>query len=284
MKVNVELLVEALPYIVEFKNSIIVVKYGGSVMLDDELKQSFCRDVVLLKHLGIHPVIVHGGGKKISEVMERLNKKPEFFKGQRVTDQETIEIVEMVLSGVINKEIVFNIIRNGGKAVGISGKDNFTIKAKKKFLEDNFDIGFVGDVERVDPYLILSLINDGFIPVVSPVGVDEKGNSYNINADDVTAEIAVALKAKKAIYLTDVDGIYRDINDKSSLISTVTIKELEDLINLGIVKEGMIPKAVSMIKAIERGVEKVHIVNGKIKHSLLMEIFTDQGIGTQITI
>ncbi len=281
---NVEILVEALPYIIEFKNTIIVIKYGGSVMTDEELKQSFCKDVVLLKHLGIHPVIVHGGGKKISEFMERLNKKPKFIQGQRVTDKETVEIVEMILSGIINKELVFNIIKNGGKAVGISGKDNFTIKAKKKFLENNFDIGFVGEVEKIEPSLIISLINDGFIPVISPVGVDEKGNSYNVNADDVTAEIAVSLKAEKIIYLTDVDGIYRDINDKNSLISSITVKELTNLVESGNLKEGMIPKALSMIKAIERGVKKVHIINGKIKHSLLIEIFTNQGIGTQITI
>ncbi len=281
---NVEILVEALPYIIKFKDSIIVIKYGGSVMIDEKLKQSFCKDVVLLKHLGIHPVIVHGGGKKISELMEKLNKKPTFVKGQRVTDEETVEIVEMVLSGTINKELVFNIIKNGGKAVGISGKDNFTIKAKKKVLDNEIDIGFVGEVEKIEPSLIISLIEDGFIPVISPVGVDEEGNSYNINADDVTAEIAVALKAEKLIYLTDVNGIYKDINDQNTFIPSLTIRELYELVDSGIIKEGMIPKAISMIKAIERGVKKVHLVNGKIEHSLLIEIFTDEGIGTQITV
>lgn len=253
---NVEILVEALPYIIKFKDSIIVIKYGGSVMIDEKLKQSFCKDVVLLKHLGIHPVIVHGGGKKISELMEKLNKKPTFVKGQRVTDEETVEIVEMVLSGTINKELVFNIIKNGGKAVGISGKDNFTIKAKKKVLDNEIDIGFVGEVEKIEPSLIISLIEDGFIPVISPVGVDEEGNSYNINADDVTAEIAVALKAEKLIYLTDVNGIYKDINDQNTFIPSLTIRELYELVDSGIIKEGMIPKAISMIKAIERGVKK----------------------------
>lgn len=284
MKKSVELLVEALPYIIKFKDTIIVIKYGGSVMVDEDLKQSFCKDVVLLKHLGIHPVIVHGGGKKITELMEKLNKKPEFVKGQRVTDKETVELVEMVLSGTINKELVFNIIKNGGKAVGISGKDNFTIKAKKKIIEGEIDIGFVGEVESIEPSLIVSLVQDGFIPVISPVGVDEEGNSYNINADDVTAEVAVSLKAEKLIYLTDVNGIYRDINDDTTFIPSITINELKDLVDSGVIKEGMIPKAMSMIKAIERGVSKVHIINGKIKHSLLIEILTDEGIGTQITI
>lgn len=280
---NVEILVQALPYILKFKDSVIVIKYGGSVMVDEELKETFCKDIVLLKHLGIHPVIVHGGGKKISEVMGKLNKKPEFIKGQRVTDKETVEIVEMVLSGIINKDLVFRIIRNGGKAVGISGKDNFTIKAKKKTVEGDVDLGYVGEVERVDPYLINSLVEDGFIPVISPVGVDEEGNSYNINADDVSAEVAAALKAEKLIYLTDVNGIYRDIGDEKSLISSITTSELKELVETSTIKEGMIPKAMSMIKAIERGVKKIHIINGKIKHSILIEIFTDEGIGTQIT-
>ncbi|MEN2997851.1 MAG: acetylglutamate kinase [Brevinematia bacterium] len=284
MKERVETLIQALPYIVKFKGTIIVIKYGGSVMIDEELKQSFCEDVVLLKHLGIHPVVVHGGGKKISELMEKLNKKPEFLKGQRVTDKETVEIVEMVLSGMINKDVVFNIIMKGGKAVGISGKDNFTIKAKKKYLDGDIDLGFVGEVEKIDPSLVISLINEGFIPVISPVGVDADGNSYNINADDVTAEIAVALKAEKLIYLTDVKGIYRDINDETTFIPSLTIKELSNLIESGAIKEGMIPKAMSMIKAIERGVKKIHIIDGRVKHSLLIEIFTDEGIGTQIVI
>lgn len=281
---DVEILIKALPYIIKFRGSIIVIKYGGSVMTNEELKKSFCENVVLLKMVGMHPVIVHGGGKKITELMNKLDKEPIFIKGQRVTDAETIEVVEMVLSGVINKEIVFNIIKSGGKAVGISGKDNFTIKAKKKVIETGEDLGFVGEVDRVEPSLILSLIKDGYIPVISPVGVDEDGNSYNINADDVTAEVAVALKADKLIYLTDVDGIYEDINDPKTFISSITIKKLEELVEKGVIKEGMIPKVMSMIKAIERGVNKVHIINGKIKNSLLMEIFTDEGIGTQITI
>jgi acetylglutamate kinase len=283
MRGKVEVLIEALPYIINFKGSIIVIKYGGSAMIKEDLKVSFAKDVVLLKHLGMHPVIVHGGGKRISELMEKLGKKPQFVEGHRVTDSETVEIVEMVLSGVVNKEIVTNIIKNGGKAVGISGKDNFTIKAKKKLYKD-IDIGFVGQVEKINNELIVSLIQDGYIPVISPLGVDDDGNSYNINADDVVAEIAVSLKAEKLIYLTDVDGIYRDINDKNSLISSITVKELQNLIDSGIATGGMIPKLTSIIRAIERGVNKVHIINGTIPHSLLIELFTDEGIGTQITL
>jgi acetylglutamate kinase len=283
MREKVEVLIEALPYIINFKGSIIVIKYGGSAMIKEDLKISFAKDIVLLKHLGMHPVIVHGGGKRISELMEKLGKKPQFVEGHRVTDSETVEIVEMVLSGVVNKEIVTNIIKNGGKAVGISGKDNFTIKAKKKLYKD-IDIGFVGQVEKINNELIVSLIQDGYIPVISPLGVDDDGNSYNINADDVVAEIAVSLKAEKLIYLTDVDGIYRDINDKNSLISSITVKELQNLIDSGIATGGMIPKLTSIIGAIERGVNKVHIINGTIPHSLLIELFTDEGIGTQITL
>jgi acetylglutamate kinase len=283
MREKVEVLIEALPYIINFKGSIIVIKYGGSAMIKEDLKISFAKDIVLLKHLGMHPVIVHGGGKRISELMEKLGKKPQFVEGHRVTDSETVEIVEMVLSGVVNKEIVTNIIKNGGKAVGISGKDNFTIKAKKKFYKD-IDIGFVGQVEKINNELIVSLIQDGYIPVISPLGVDDDGNSYNINADDVVAEIAVSLKAEKLIYLTDVDGIYRDINDNNSLISSITVKELQNLIDSGIATGGMIPKLTSIIGAIERGVNKVHIINGTIPHSLLIELFTDEGIGTQITL
>jgi len=283
MREKVEVLIEALPYIINFKGSIIVIKYGGSAMIKEDLKVSFAKDVVLLKHLGMHPVIVHGGGKRISELMEKLGKKPQFVEGHRVTDSETVEIVEMVLSGVVNKEIVTNIIKNGGKAVGISGKDNFTIKAKKKLYKD-IDIGFVGQVEKINNELIVSLIQDGYIPVISPLGVDDDGNSYNINADDVVAEIAVSLKAEKLIYLADVDGIYRDINDKNSLISSITVNELQNLIDSGIATGGMIPKLTSIIRAIERGVNKVHIINGTIPHSLLIELFTDEGIGTQITL
>lgn len=284
MSKDVEILVKALPYIIKFRDSIIVIKYGGSVMTNEELKKSFCENVVLLKTLGMHPVIVHGGGKKITELMNKLNKEPVFIKGHRVTDAETMEVVEMVLSGIINKDIVFSITKSGGKAVGISGKDSFTIKAKKKIIETGEDLGFVGEVDKIEPSLILSLIKDGYIPVISPIGVDEDGNSYNINADDVTAEIAVALKADKLIYLTDVDGIYEDINNPETFISSITIKKLKELVEKGVIREGMIPKAMSMIKAVERGVNKVHIINGTIKNSLLIEIFTDEGIGTQITI
>ncbi len=283
MRDKVGVLIEALPYIIKFKGSVIVIKYGGSAMVKEDLKVSFAKDVVLLKHLGMHPVIVHGGGKRISELMEKLGKKPEFVEGHRITDSETVEIVEMVLSGVVNKEIVANIIKNGGKAVGISGKDNFTIKAKKK-LYKGIDIGFVGQVEKINNELIVSLIEDGYIPVISPLGVDDDGNSYNINADDVVAEIAVSLKAEKLIYLTDVDGIYRDINDKNSLISSITITELQSLIDSGVATGGMVPKLTSIIKAIERGVSKVHIINGTVPHSLLIELFTDEGIGTQVTL
>ncbi len=282
MKNSAQILVESIPYIVKFQGKIVVVKYGGSAMIEEKLKVSFSQDIVLLKLLGIHPVVIHGGGKRISELMEKLNKKPEFVNGYRVTDKETAEIVEMVLSGIVNKEIVSNIIKSGGKAVGISGKDNFTILAKKK--SSGVDIGFVGDIEKIDPSLVLSLIGSGYIPVVSPVGVDHEGNTYNINADDVASEMAVSLKAEKLIYLTDTDGIYKDINNKSSLITSVSIRELQKMIDQKQITGGMIPKVSSIISAMERGVGKVHIINGTIQHSILIEMFTDEGIGTEITL
>lgn len=272
-------LLEALPYIREFHGKIFVIKYGGHAMVDPALKESFARDVVLLKYIGINPVIVHGGGPQIGEMLKRLGKKSEFFQGLRITDSETMEITEMVLGGKVNKEIVALINKYGGNAIGLTGKDGPLFLARKVEIED-IDLGYVGEVKDVDPSILISLTRENFIPVVAPVGADEQGISYNINADVVASEIAIALRAEKLLYMTDVDGLY----DKSgNLIKSIKYNRLYQLIEDGTIREGMIPKIKGCIKAIKSGVRKIHIVNGKIPHCLLLEIFTTEGIGTEIT-
>lgn len=273
-----DILIEALKYIRQFYGKTMVIKYGGNAMIDESLKEKVILDIVLMKYVGMNPVVVHGGGPEISEVMEKMGKKPEFVKGLRVTDAETMEIVEMVL-GKINKEITSLINQHGAKAVGLSGKDANLITAVK--CKSEVDIGFVGDVSSIDPTIINVLDREGFIPVISSIGVCD-GQTYNINADLVAGEIAAALKAEKLIMLTDVRGIMRDPKDESTLISTIRVSEIDSLTKEGVISGGMLPKVQACITALNGGVKKTHIIDGRISHSLLLEIFTDSGIGTQI--
>lgn len=281
------ILVEALPYIRNFYGKTFVIKYGGAAQVEEDLKNSFAQDVVLLNFIGIKPIIVHGGGPKISETMKRMGKEPIFIQGQRVTDKETMDIVEMVLGGLINKEIVALINRNGGRAIGLSGKDGNLIRAKKKMIkksgikgdEETIDIGLVGEVEFIEPKILESLEDDGFIPVIAPIGVGNKGEAYNINADYVASAIASSLKAEKLILLTDVSGI---IDKKGNVISTISKKDVKRLIDDGTVSGGMLPKVQACSSALDGGVKKTHIIDGRIPHCLLLEIFTKEGIGTEM--
>lgn len=274
-----QILVEALPYIREFHNKSIVIKYGGKAWLDEDLKKKITEDVVLMKYVGIRPVLVHGGGEAITDMMKRLNLKSRFIDGNRVTDEETMEVVEMVLAGKINKEIVSLINQLGARAVGLEGKDGELVLAKKY---KNKNLGLVGEVEKIDFRPIKTLEEGGFIPVIAPVGVTLKGETLNINADLVAAEIASALGAEKLIFLTDVEGIMEDSSDTKSLISTLRVGEIDNLIKEGKIQKGMMTKVKACRRALERGVKKVHIISGNIPHSLLLEIFTNTGIGTQI--
>lgn len=280
------ILVEALPFIQNFYGKTFVIKYGGAAQTEDALKASFARDVVLLSFIGIRPVIIHGGGPKISETMKMMGKEPAFVQGQRVTDRETMDIVEMVLGGLINKEIVALINSRGGRAVGLSGKDGGLIKARKKLIkksalaeDEAIDIGLVGEVESVDPEILNTLERDGFIPVISPIGAGRTGEAYNINADYVASAVAAALKAEKMILLTDVPGI----KDKSgNIIPTIHKKDVRRLIDNGTISGGMLPKVQACVDAIDAGVKKTHIIDGRLHHCLLLEIFTKEGIGTEI--
>ena len=272
-------LIEAIPYIQSFRGKTVVVKYGGSAMVDERIKELMTKDIALLKLLGIEIVLVHGGGPFINENLKKLNKQAEFKEGLRVTDEETMEIVEMVLSGKINKEIVNDIQKNGVQSVGISGKDGMTLKAKK-LLVNGLDIGFVGEIESVDTKLIDCLLGCGFIPVVAPIGRDDEGNTYNVNADYAAVSIAEALNAQKLVFITDVKGVMKDVNNPESLITQMNVKEARENIENGIISGGMIPKVECCIEAVERGVETVHIIDGRVEHSMLLEIFTQEGIGT----
>lgn len=282
-----EILIEALPYIKNFCGKTFVIKYGGAAQVKDELKESFAKDIVILNFIGIKTAVVHGGGPKISATMEKMGKKPEFIQGQRVTDEETMNIVEMVLGGLVNKEIVSLINNQGGKAVGLSGKDGGLIKARKKIIkksaetgvEEIIDLGLVGEVTHIDPDILVTLKKDGFIPVISPVGVGPKGETLNINADYVAASVASALKAEKLILLTDVPGI---IGKDKKIVSTLTKQKIKKLVENGTITGGMLPKVHACLKAIEGGVSKTHIIDGRIPHCLLLEIFTKEGIGTEI--
>lgn len=275
-----QVLVEALPYIQKFSRKIIVVKYGGSAMVDEELKRKVIQDVVLLKLVGFKPIIVHGGGKEISKWVEKSGMTPEFKNGLRVTDEPTMEIAEMVLNRV-NKSLVSLIEELGVKACGISGKDGGMLKVEKKYSKGE-DIGYVGEVKDVDTTLIHSLLKDDFIPVICPIGYDDDFHSYNINADDAACAIAKAVSAEKLAFLTDIEGVYKDPSDKSTLISELTIDEARALIGDGFIGGGMLPKLNNCIDAIENGVSRVHILDGRIAHCLLLEIFTNRGIGTAI--
>jgi len=277
-KANV--LIEALPYIQKYNRKIIVVKYGGSAMTDVELQKKVIADVTLLKLVGFKPIIVHGGGKEISRWVDKVGKTPEFVNGLRVTDAETMEIAEMVL-GKVNKSLVSMVQELGVKAVGISGKDGGLLKVDKKY-SDGKDIGFVGDIKSVDTKILYDLLEKDFLPIVAPIGLDENFQSYNINADDAACEIAKAVGAEKLAFLTDIEGLYRDINDKSSFISRISASQAHELINSGIIGGGMLPKLNNCTSAIESGVSRVHILDGRMPHCLLLEIFTKKGIGTAI--
>ena len=273
-------LVEALPYIQKFNRKVIVVKYGGSAMVDEQLKKSVISDVTLLKLVGFKPIIVHGGGKEISKWVGKVGKEAQFINGLRVTDEETMEIAEMVL-GRVNKSLVSMVEELGVKAVGISGKDGGLLKVKKKYA-DGKDIGYVGEITDVDPKILYDLMEKDFLPIICPVGLDDEFNTYNINADDAACAIARAVGANKLAFLTDIEGLYRDFEDKSSLISEITVKAAKELIAGGTIGGGMLPKLSNCIDAIEAGVSRVHIIDGRIPHSILMEIFSDRGVGTAI--
>ncbi len=275
-----EVLIEALPYIQRFNRKIIVIKYGGSAMMNDELKKSVIADAVLLKLVGFKPIIVHGGGKEISRWVGKVGMEAQFINGLRVTDEPTMEIVEMVLNKV-NKSLVQMVQELGVKAVGISGKDGGLLQVKKKY-SDGKDIGFVGEITQVEPKILYDLIEKDFLPIVCPVGMDADYNSYNINADDAACEIAKAVNAEKLAFLTDIEGVYKDPKDPSTLISELTIDEAHALIDDGYIGGGMLPKLNNCIEAIEKGVSRVHILDGRIPHCLLLEIFTNKGIGTAI--
>ncbi len=280
-----EILMEALPYIQEFHGKTVVIKYGGAAMEQTDLKAPFTRDVILLRCVGINPVIVHGGGPQIGAMMKRLGKEPRFVGGMRVTDEETVEIVEMVLVGRINKEIVGLINLHGGKAVGLSGKDGDLVRARRLGHRlpsgETVDIGLVGEVEAINPAPIRLLEQNGFIPVIAPVGVGAAGETYNINADLVAGHIAAALQAEKLVHLTDVGGI-RD--QDGTRLSTLTKKDAARLMEAGVIEGGMLPKVESSLRALEGGTAKAHIIDGRIPHAILLELFTREGIGTEITL
>jgi acetylglutamate kinase len=282
-----QVLMEALPYIRAFYGKRLVVKYGGHAMVKEDLKRSFAMDVVLMKYIGMNPVIVHGGGPQIGELMEKLGKVPHFVQGMRVTDAETMDIVEMVLGGKINKEIVGLINQHGGRAIGLSGKDGGLIKASRLMVrqpgsgEDSqlIDIGLVGKVDAINSHIIQVLDSSGYIPIIAPVGVGDEGEPYNINADLVAGEVAAALKAEKLIVLTDVEGI---LDEQKTLISSLKRTDIPKLIEQGVISEGMLPKVEACLTALEGGVRKAHIIDGRQDHSLLLEVFTNRGIGTEI--
>ncbi|MGN1158626.1 MAG: acetylglutamate kinase [Lachnospiraceae bacterium] len=275
-----QVLIEALPYIQKFNRKIIVVKYGGSAMVDENLQRSVIQDVTLLKLVGFKPIIVHGGGKEISRWVGKVGKEAEFVNGLRVTDAETMEIAEMVLNKV-NKRLVTMVEELGVKAIGITGKDGGLLKVDKKY-SDGKDIGFVGDIKQVDPKILYDLLEKDFLPIVAPIGMDDQFDTYNINADDAACAIAKAVGAEKLAFLTDIEGLYKDINDKSSFISRLTASEADGLIHDGLIGGGMLPKLNNCTSAIRNGVNRVHILDGRIAHCLLLEIFTNSGIGTVI--
>ena len=278
--VKAETLIEALPYIRDFNSKKVVVKYGGSAMLDHNLEESVIKDVALLKLVGMQPIIVHGGGKEISKWISKVGKETRFEEGFRVTDKDTMEIAEMVLNKV-NKSLVSLIEELGVKACGISGKDGGMLKVEKKYSKGE-DIGYVGEVKEVDTTLIHSLLKDDFLPVICPIGYDDNFHAYNINADDAACAIARAVNAEKLAFLTDIEGVYKDYNDKSSLISELSTTEARQLLAGGTIGGGMLPKLNNCIDAIEHGVSRVHILDGRIPHCLLLEIFTNKGVGTAI--
>ncbi|ABR49509.1 acetylglutamate kinase [Alkaliphilus metalliredigens QYMF] len=274
-----DVLIESLPYIKKFYNEIVVIKYGGSAMVNDELKESIIKDIVLMKYVGMHPVVVHGGGPEITNMLKVFDKESKFVDGLRVTDQATMEITEMVLLGKVCQEIVTRINQNGVRSIGICGKDGSMIKTVPKDPE----LGLVGGITSIDTDLIKTIIEKGYIPVISPIGCGPAGESHNINADEVAGKLAAALGAKKLMLITDVAGVLRDQHDEASLISDIKTNEIEEYIETGVIKGGMIPKISCCFDAVANGVERAHIIDGRKSHSMLLEIFTDQGVGTMIT-
>ncbi len=284
-KDKAKILAEALPYIQRFHGKTIVIKYGGNAMVEENLKQGFARDVVLLKLVGMNPVIVHGGGPQIDEMLKRVGKRGEFIQGMRVTDSETMDVVEMVLGGLVNKDIVNLINRQGGQAVGLTGKDGAFIRAKKLLMADNekvgewINIGQVGQIESIDPSLIALLDTRDFIPVIAPIGVGKEGESYNINADLVAGKLAEILKAEKLILLSNIPGV---LDKLGNLLTGLTAKEVDKLFQDGTISGGMMPKIGAALDAVKSGVNSCHIIDGRVEHALLLEILTDQGVGTLI--
>ena len=285
-----DILIEALPYIRRFYGMTIVVKYGGHAMVDDQLKADFARDITLMKFTGLNPVVVHGGGPQINKVLDQMGIQHQFVKGMRLTDEATMDVVEMVLGGKVNKDIVTQINKQGGKAVGLSGKDGGLIRAKKLHIvyqEDEnkppeiIDPGLVGQVTQINPSIINTLSREGFIPIIAPVGTGDSGETYNINADLVASSMAAALSAKRLIFLTDVEGV---LNLSGELISSIDMEKIDQMIKEKTISGGMIPKIECALEALKNGVEKVHIINGSKRHALLLELFTDKGIGTEVTI
>ncbi len=282
-------LIEALPYIQEFYGKTIVVKYGGNAMVSEDLKEKVIQDITLMKYVGMRPVIVHGGGPDITDFLKKIGKKSEFVSGLRVTDEETVQIAEMVLVGKINTEIVSLLNHRGVRAVGLSGKDAELILAHKKLatVHENgssreVDIGYVGEVEKINVDILNDLLDQDYIPVIAPIGVGVGRESYNINADYVAAEVAGAVQAEKLILLTDIEGIYRDYKDKSTFISTLKQAEAKEMIRQGTIAGGMIPKVEACLRALEAGAGKTHIIDGRLDHSLILEVFTSQGIGSEV--
>ena len=278
-----EILIEAIPYIRKFAGETVVIKYGGSAMVDERLKKAVIKDVAMLKYLGLNPIIIHGGGKEITAMLDRIGKETQFVDGLRVTDAETAGVAEMVLSGSIGKSLVENLESVGIRACGINGKDGHTLMAKKKIDDKGRDLGFVGEIVNVDKTLIDTLISAGFVPVISPVGVDAFSQTYNVNADYAATAIAGALNAQKLVFMTDVEGILRDKDDPKSIIRRMNAREAVELIEEGVIKGGMIPKVECCLEAIRKGVKSVHVLDGRLPHSILLEIFTAEGIGTMLT-
>lgn len=283
-----KVLIEALPFIQRFNRSTVVVKYGGHAMVDEQLKQDFALDIILMKYVGMNPIVVHGGGPQIGDFLKRLSMEPEFVDGMRVTDKQTMDVVEMVLVGKVNKEIVSLINQHGGRAVGLSGKDGQLITARKmKYVKDKgddrppeiIDIGMVGEITSVDNEVLMSLVQSGFIPIIAPVGAGKEGETYNINADLVAGHLAASLSARKLILLTDTQGV---LDQEGALLSTLRVDEVRQLISDGTITGGMIPKVNCCVKAINGGVKKAHIIDGRKEHAILLEIFTKLGVGTEI--
>lgn len=276
-------MIEALPYIQKLSGKTVVIKYGGNAMMDQDIIRTIMQDITLLKYVGVNPVVVHGGGPKINQTLDVMNIKSKFHNGLRITNQDAIDVVEMVLAGSINKDIVAQLNCLGSKAIGLCGKDANLIEVEKKVPMDGVDLGYVGEIKKINSKIIELLAQDEYIPVIAPIGTDSSGQSYNINADTAAGEIAAALQAEKLIFLTDIDGIYLDPQDENSLISVISVPEIYELIDKGVIKGGMIPKVLGCIKGIEQGVNRTHILNGTIPHPILLEIFTDKGIGTMVT-